>query len=709
MPIENVGPGGVSRSGGIRETTPIADAQRYYPEAGEQVNPIATFSTDANGNTVLVGPYGDGRVVVAPASGSAEIDTLAINDAIVLAGIGGEIVFPPGETYITYGCHELLSGQTVIGNLSTIKLAPQTTSVLKTGTTYSASATTVDVETPENFSVGQFIVVTSPVSALTAESTYYTDTSKYKATKPGKITSIVGQTITVDRQMTLLTGGSFTLSAANGALVAANAPVFVAGKAWSGYNSFSWATLPSGIRIYDLIIDGDRLNNTEGAFWNVAPALELYSHYLSMENVTVQNHASDAVVFSGKSPRISNCAFNTIDGNAVHPSSFDGTNGTEDMLVSGCSARDVLKTYKRGHGYGAFIYSNNSYDSKYINCHVDGFQGHAFAAGSNNTDARMILSGCTAKGADTPSGGGVRLFDGADQIVTGCTFVNCYIAGVSTLPNQSAAISEINASKNAIVSNCVFDKSPIYIKSSAGSPQTLKNIVFSGNVVDLTGLSVLTGASRAILVSSDAGTKERIVVANNVVVSDASASGYVNLEINSVSDATVSGNTLWGGKIGIGVYGTPSKVVISADNIVRNANTYGVELRTGSGTPGIVECGAHVVSDSVATLASTYYGYRVNNDATNPSDIRVRGASVDVATPASGGSTLRGIMGDGNNRNITLSGNCIKMPAAINTIDMNGTAPNTSVVVTGNRLSLAPINMGTAVVAYPGADSNIVG
>jgi len=669
------------------------------------------WSTDASGNTVLLGPDGEAltHVLVASATGNPATDTNTINDAISTAGENGSVTFPKNQTYVTYGCHELLSGQKIDGNGSTIKLAPQTTSVLKTGTTYSASAVTVDVETPGNFTVGQMVVVTSPLSALTAESTYYTDASKYKATKPGKIISIVGNTVTVDRQMTLITGGTFTLSAANGALLAANTPVFVSGKPWSGYNSFTWATLPANIQIKNLVIDGDRLNNTEGAFWNVAPALEIYSHYLQMNNVTVQNSASDALVFSGKSPRIQNCLFNTIDGNAVHPSSYDGSNGVEDMLVSGCSARDVLKTYKRGHGYGAFIYSNNSYDAKYINCHVDGFQGHAFAAGSNNTDARMMLSGCTAKGSATPSGGGFRLFDGKDQIVTGCSFYNCYLDGVSALPNQSSVISEINAAKNAIVTGSIFENSPVVIKSSAGSPQTLKNITFDGNIIDLTGLAVLTGATKALQVPSDAGTKERIVISNNIIVSDSSASGYTNIDVSAGSDVSVTGNVLWGGKIGIGVYNTPTNVVIGTDNIVRNANTYGVELRPGSGTPGVIKCGAHVISDTAATLAATFFGYRVNNDATNPSTIRVQSAHIDVSTPASGGSSLRGIRADGNNRNITIANNHIKMPAAINTLDMAGTAPDTSVVVLGNRLSLAAINLGTAVIAYPGADSNIVG
>jgi len=670
------------------------------------------WSTDASGNTVLLGPDGEAltHVLVASATGNPATDTNTINDAISTAGENGSVTFPKNQTYVTYGCHELLSGQKIDGNGSTIKLAPQTTSVLKTGTTYSASAVTVDVETPGNFTVGQMVVVTSPLSALTAESTYYTDASKYKATKPGKIISIVGNTVTVDRQMTLITGGTFTLSAANGAMLASNAPVFIAGKAWSGYNSFAWGTLPGSIQIKNLIIDGDRLNNTEGAFWNVAPALEIYSHYLQMNNVTVQNSASDALVFSGKSPRIRNCSFNMIDGNAVHPSSYDGSNGVEDMLVSGCSARDVLKTYKRGHGYGAFIYSNNSYDAKYINCHVDGFQGHAFAAGSNNTDARMILSGCTAKGSATPSGGGFRLFDGKDHIVTGCTFVNCYLGGVSVLPNASAVISEINAAKNVTITGCIFENSPLVFKSSAGTPTTLKNIVFNGNIIDLTGLATQTGASRALHITADAGTKERITVSNNIIVSDSSASGYTNIEIaGSPADVTCNGNILWGGKIGIGVYNTPSKVTISSDNIVRNANTYGVELRPGAGTPGVISCAAKVISDTSATLAATFFGYRVNNDATNPSTIRIAGAEIDVSTPASGGGSLRGIRADGNNRNITISGSHIKMPAATNTLDMNGTLPDATVVVVGNRLSLAAINMGTAVIAYPALDSNIVG
>lgn len=66
MTIESVGPGGVNCSSGPRTTTAVSSSQTSFPEAGDQTNPVATFSLDSNGDVAgLVGPDG-ASVLVGP-------------------------------------------------------------------------------------------------------------------------------------------------------------------------------------------------------------------------------------------------------------------------------------------------------------------------------------------------------------------------------------------------------------------------------------------------------------------------------------------------------------------------------------------------------------------------------------------------------------------------------------------------------------------
>jgi len=618
-------------------------------------------------------------------------DTAAIDAALAKAGAGGCIEFMQGKTYMTRGGHELLTGQRVFGNKATVKKFAQATSVLNTGVTYSAGAKTVDVATPGNFKAGMWVTVTSPLSALTTEGLYYSDTSKYKQCKPARVLSVAGNTVTVDRTMDIISGGSFTLSAANGALLVENGPIFFSGKAWADYGSFAWATLPTAVEIYDLTIDGDRLNNTEGAWWNVAAALELYAHHLVIERCVVQNHASDAIVFSGKSPRIRNCRFETIDGNATHPSSYDGTNGTEDMHVFACSARDVLKTYKRGHGYGAFIFSNNSYDAKYSDCHVDTCYGHGFGSGFNSTDARFVLSGCTVKNAS----GGFMLNDGAKASVTACVFENSRDETVSTLPNGLKPCSQIRATADVVLSGCVLSDSPLVITS------TTKFLSIVGNQFIGPTLGTPAGGAWSFLVEVVGdGTKESIAHIGNTYYGP--AAGTIScFKVGQPSQRFASsGNTYYRGGIGLAVYGASIAGRIDGDVFVDQYN-YGVDLRPNAAGGALLHCSASVYLASGATANSTWVGIRIDNASGTSARIAVNGSNVESAR-ASGTNIAIGIYNA--SVGLTITGNVLRVAQAGDEALKAFAALDATSLVAGNRVSKAATGMGTAVVTGLTAD-----
>lgn len=621
-------------------------------------------------------------------------DTDAIDVAIDAAGEYGAIAFKPGKTYLTRGGHELLNGQKVFGNGATVKKMPQVTSVLNTGVTYSAAARTVDVATPSNFAVGMWVTVTSPLSALTAESTYYTDATAYKQTKPARIVSVVGNTVTTDRKMDIISGGSFTLSQANGALLAENGPIFFAGKNWSDVGSYTWATLPSNIQVFDLILDGDRLNNTEGAWWNVAPAMEFYSHYLTVDRVTVRNGASEGIVFSGKSPRISRSVFNTLDGNATHPSSYDGSNGVEDMLVSGCSARDVLKTYKRGHGDGAFGFSNNSYDAKYVNCHVDTCNGHAFGSQFNSTDARFVLQGCTAKSTS----GGVRLYDGQYVSIDSCTFNSCRDETVSALPNAGKPCSVIRNSANVSVSNCQFIDSPLLISGSMSFLSITGNS-FSGASL---GTPAGGGWSWLVMVSGD-GTKSSISHVGNVYYGPASSAIGCFLAGAPVERFASSGNVYYRGNMGISIQGASKACRIDGDVSV-DAYSAGVEIRPDAAGGANIYCSATAHLSSSATAGATWLGIKVNNSSGTSADITVQGCNVKSLRS---GNTAIGINSQGASVALTIIGNRVRVTNAGDECIQANTSLDTTSIVAGNILSKAfTSGVGTAVVT--GLTGNVV-
>lgn len=553
-------------------------------------------------------------------------DTSAIDDAITQAGALGAIAFIFGKEYKTRGGHELLSGQMVFGNGATVKKLPQVTSVLKTGTTYSAAAKTVDVETPGIFVPGMWVQVTSPLSALVEESTYYTTSTAYRQVFAAKVVSVNGNTVTVDRMMDIY-GGSMVLSAANGALLAENGPMFFAGKNWSDYPAvpFTWDTAPSHIKIFDLTFNGDRLNNTQGAWWATAAILEMDSHYLTVERCRFQDIASDSILCSGKSIRILNTHFATTDGNCTHPGAYQSmsaTKGTEDFLAQGCSARDVLKTYKRGHAFGAFSASNNCTDTKYIDCHVDVANACAFGAFVSNTDACTVISGCTANNVN---GAAFKFSSGFNISITGSVFKNCINTVNATLPSGAAPISQIINCTGVTITGNVFENSPLLVNETPG------RCVISGNsFMAPTLVQPASAAYFALLGVSSSGTGSHHVISGNSFVLKAGDSNALDGDGAYTSGAYSSvGNVYYGGRYGTRVRSSNTDVTIS--NTYVDPYTMAIDLNNNGATAGRVRAqGNSIKLSAAATAAPTWVGIGIDNyNATEIGPVSVLNNTID--------------------------------------------------------------------------------
>lgn len=634
-------------------------------------------------------------------------DTHAINTAIVAAGANNAFAFMAGKTYLTRGGHELLAGQTVFGNGATLKKMPQATSVLKTGTTYAAAATSIDVETPSNFSVGMWVNVTSPLSALVAESTYYTTASAFRQTLAARIISIAGNTITVDRKMDFASGGSMVLSAANGALLAENAPIFFAGKNWSDYPAvaFTWATAPEHITIQDLVFDGDRLSNTEGAWWVTAATIEIDAHYTRIDRCRFQNIASDAVLVSGKSIRVRDCEFETIDGNCTHPGAYQSTSGTygvEDFLVQGCSARDVLKTYKRGHGYGAFILSNNCFDIKIVDCHVDTCNGHAFGSGFNNTDTRMVIAGCTAKNV---TGGAFRASSSISLAVTGCVFKDCLNTVDTLLPTQATPITQVASSKNIVITGNIFEGTPLLVNNTPGE------CVISGNMFD--GRLLVQPASAVYFamlgVSSSSAGSSHTITGNAFRLKPGDSSALDGTGAYTQGLYCEKGNTFYGGRYGTRVRG--GNVDVNISNIYVDQYTAAIQLNNNTATTSsrVTAQGNSIKLSGAASATATWSGIDIDNyNATAIGPVSVLNNTIDSLRATNTAYGINFSNGSNAAQKCTVIGNNIAVTNAGDETIRAAVNLDATSLVAGNRLSKAvPASISTAGI-ITGLTGNLV-
>lgn len=598
----------------------------------------AKLSTDSRGNTVL-----NGEVTVANATGVAVTDTAIIDAAIATAGVNGVIQFPPNQTYVTYGGHELLSGQRVHLNGAVLKRFDQKSSTLVTTIPYGSAVASIQVADASQFAVGMQVGATVDDGVVGA----YGNTANYA--KVGKITAIdTGtNTVTVSPGLTASnTGGAYkALSAANSAKLVTCGPLIRAG--FSSGVGLAWASLPTDILIADGEIDGNKANNTLGRWWDMSPTMQLAMHYGQVRGIRCSNGMSDDIIHSGIGNRIYKNSSLESSGNFSHPSSWDGTNGVTDVVVDGNYVKNCTRDTTIGHSDGALIHSNQNTGLVYSSNTVDGSNQWGVGSGFNNTDTQVVYVGNIIKNC---LNGAFRCNGGTDFVFTG----NVCVDNGQDIGAASVQVSVIERGSTRVsVTNNTFNNTPVLVRNGGGGDPAGLAIV--GNA--FYGLADRTANWKlAHLWLNGVGNCE---VSGNTFTGGTASTSWDGILVSSgTTNANITGNKFLNGRSGIFLNATTvTGVAIKGNEIIDPYDT-GI-LQQGSGASKQLTISDNDIKlSSGATIASTWKGINVtSNTSTGFEPALVQNNSIRSEKTS---GTQRGIYLSGADR-ATIINNRVRM------------------------------------------------
>lgn len=490
-----------------------------------------------------------GAVIVGLASGDPETDQALINTAITNAGVGGHVVFNPGETYITAGGHTPLDGQTWTMYSATIQRLDEITGTSSSAITVGPSSHVIDLGT-DAAAAGFFIGLIITIS----DGTNTTDESVPPTTydqRQHTVTAVSGNNITVDNTFATSSatiGTPYTVVSI-GSMVSVDVP--------SG--TIDDATLLGGT------LDGNRSNNTTLTKWQVQQELFLLkSVNFRSDNINIVNSPADAIIYGGDGTRINNPKLNNIGGAFFHSSGVTG-NGA---IISNPIMKDGRQTVAvSGHGKGAISYSLNTAKVIYENIQLDGslYGGIGGFSGSSNNQSEFFNGYITGvQGAE------LILIGGATEDVT---IDGLDVTAFDTSGGVDSRIAIGNGSTGPIntkIVNCNF-------KNCTGRVEGAERAHFSGNTWDGQALS---SSINVITYTSDCddcyiddvvlGGRSGVIIASgssNITVEGE----FSNFRRNAVKDqSTGAGNII-----------TPRKVVDGALTET-STNTFPIDVTNAS-------------------------------------------------------------------------------------------------------------------------------
>lgn len=318
-----------------------------------------------------------------------------IREAITAAGPFGVLEFPPNRTLMASGTLKPLERQIWHGNGCVIK----NTDAIATTTTDEWTTTgskTITVADPSGFVVGTGVVIyTGTPGSLTFD------------TRQIEVSVINGNQITLDLLPSdvSLTGGGVKQVQSSVRQLRIEVP---------------------GVKIYDLTIDGNRINNSAGLVrWEMQNSISgsTTSSELNIRNCRIINSVSEGAIFGGRNAKIMGSYFLDIGGNAVHGS------GAIKPQVSGC-------IFERGNLYGV----NSG--------HADGF------ISSSNDNRNWIISGNSFDTTTLSGVGGLEnISSDSDIQVFGNTFIDCDLGPVSLQSTDGVEPNWVQFNNN-IVDHC---------------------------------------------------------------------------------------------------------------------------------------------------------------------------------------------------------------------------------------------------------------
>lgn len=750
-------------------------AGTYYVEFANPVEaddasdgrPIARYGTDANNNTVLMGPNGNptnaiGGAIVAPAIGVAATDAANIVDAIIRAGNGGVVEFPHKQTYIVGGkgatarVKNILPSK-IIGNGSIIKLADaQASTVLNIG-----AALTITNPTPSGGR--QVITVVDASKFAVGDLVYFCDAS-YSAGTNGNYTNAT-EIYGVDTASNTITVN--TVSFAHGSSINQTTGLCIqSDHALAIY----MASAASEIEITGLVFDGNfaarKTSTNYRQQWNVGQLLSISADVsiasVWLDSCIFKDHGADA--FSGvRVPyfKATRNHFENIWGCGLHPG---GTTASTDCIYENNTFYNVMQfcglyaagtkyytgeyvvnsaghmfksaqyttgntptdpagdaywtsvetgfviptadQYGHTSGIGAMVTSTGPVRGVCANNLVNVSRGYGFSA-VNTTNTDWVISGNVFKSCDS---GGIHCMGGGGSF-TGNLIKKCGHEAKHTTDNPEGYGIVVMTGAPAQVSvtgNTLID-SGFQCQSSA------TDIVFSGNYVS--GLNMLntTGNTNAIqkfLVKINTG--KRIVISNNVIAlpvqSDHSLSAIGiggNLDSVKITDNVIDGGR-WGIELANHVYNALSITGNTFSN-QWSATASGINHARGilgnamSGTYNGLDISGNTFLNNLSDTSGGYKAMDLFAAGATVSSANISGNMVQIATRSSDTGLTIAAGYDGTN--IRITDNFIKTAGgAPLTV---AAAQHASMHIRGNRfVGGTSTTISGATVAFA-ADSNV--
>ena len=605
-------------------------------------------------------------------------DTAAIDLAITAAGTNGTIIFDGSKTYLTYGGHVFLSGQKVKGNGATLKRINQISDVYLGADVTSTPVTAITVTDGSKFTVGQIVGLTNNDGAGDGYSTGYyagTPTVNY-STSASRIASILGNVLTLETGLVERFSTGPALSNAGSTYCVTCGPVV-----YVGFDSLlaklAWASLPTNVHLDGLVVDGNRANQTKGNWWDVSHEFIIGCHQFQMTDCHVVNGMSDAFIFSGNQPRISNCTAEDIEGNGFHPGAWEVGKGVNGGKVTNCTVVNCNLDPTIGHADGAFMFSNDVTGFIYADCVCDTTTRSGFG-GLNSTDSNIVLANCYIKDA---AFGAFSVSNVETMTISGNVFINC---GGNTV-TAVIMTAEIAGCTGVAVTGNTFIDSNVYCRG------TNAGVTISGNSFVDSRTYASPWLISSVALQDQKGTT---VQGNSFKFTHAVPLEGVTITISgsTANNLNITGNTFISPNTGVKADSNSVFGLSITNNIIVNPINYGMLIQQKNAWGACVIASNIILFDDATNISTNAYG------------IRTTGFSGAEPIQLSNNNVVNGLPSNTqhcmylNNGNVMVQGNRLVRGANTNakTITIAGTDATTYVL--NNSWDVAPTTFTNTVL-----------
>lgn len=272
--------------------------------------------------------------------------------------------------------------------------------------------------------------------------------------------------------------------------------------------------------VKNVSIDGNKTNQSNPT-WDSYTEISTGLNAL-IENVRIQNAASEGIISYYDNVRIVNCIIDTCGGNGIH---FSGSNNT---VVENCIVKNTNLTSGVGHEDGCIIWSNQCRNIIVTNCIMD------------NGKAGI---------------GSIDQIDNSDVTISNCIIRNC----------RECAIDMICPSTNpgniVIDGNRIYNSVEVVINETQGSEVRPHNIIISNNYLEKTRVAL--------------NRVNNIIIDGNIV-DNSLDNTQICINMYFVTNGLVTDNIIVGGSHGVYLAGETTSNVNIANNILTNQKKMGI-------------------------------------------------------------------------------------------------------------------------------------